>query len=172
MKKRIILSVLLCLCFLTGLILPEGPVIPVAGATSKDWHKDTFWYEPWGTSGVHKGIDIFASKGTDLVSSTPGIVLFAGELSKGGKVVLVMGPKWRFHYYAHLDSLAVNNFTLLGSSQKLGTVGDSGNAKGKPAHLHYSIVTALPYLWKFTTETQGWKKMFFLDPGAFLTSGL
>ncbi len=157
--------------FLAGLVIPEGVVMPVEGAMSNDWNKDTFWYEPWGTSGVHKGIDIFASKGTDLVSSTVGIVLFAGELSKGGKVVLVMGPKWRFHYYAHMESVAVNNFTVVGSNRKLGAVGDSGNAKGKPAHLHYSIVTVLPYPWRVTAESQGWKKMFFLDPGLFLTSG-
>jgi murein DD-endopeptidase MepM/ murein hydrolase activator NlpD len=52
----------------------------------------------------------------------------------------------------------------------VGTVGDSGNARGKPPHLHYAIVTLLPYPWRITGQTQGWKKAFFLDPGAWLAS--
>lgn len=155
---------------LAGFLIPEKVVIPVKGANTQDWNKDSYWYEPWGSSGVHKGIDIFASKGTDLVSTTGGIVLFHGNLSKGGKVVLILGPKWRFHYYAHLDSINISSFTFVSPKQKIGTVGDSGNAKGKPAHLHYSIISAVPYPWKVTTESQGWKKMFFLDPGKFINS--
>ena len=30
----------------------------------------------------------------------------------------------------------------------LGTVGDSGNARGKPPHLHYAILSLLPYPWR------------------------
>ena len=151
-----------------GYAIPERVVMPVMGATSKDWNKDTFWYEPWGRSGVHKGIDIFARNGTDLVSTTDGVVLFQGSISLGGNVVLVLGPKWRLHYYAHLKVISVNRFDLVSAGQTIGSVGDTGNARGKPAHLHYSIITLVPYFWKATDETQGWKKMFFIDSGAFL----
>jgi murein DD-endopeptidase MepM/ murein hydrolase activator NlpD len=48
----------------------------------------------------------------------------------------------------------------------LGAVGSTGNAAGKPPHLHYAIVTPVPYPWRITGEPQGWQKMFFLDPGA------
>ena len=47
-----------------GLLIPEKIMIPVQGATPKDWNHNTFWYEPWGKSGVHKGIDIFGKKNT------------------------------------------------------------------------------------------------------------
>lgn len=154
----------------TGFLIPEKRVNPVIGASKSDWNKDSFWYEPWGSSGVHKGIDIFADKGTVLVSSTYSFVIYQGQLRKGGNVVLALGPKWRFHYYAHLDSIGVGNITFLTPKKKLGTVGDSGNANGKPAHLHYSIVSAIPYPWKITSESQGWKKMFYLDPGKALTN--
>ncbi len=160
--KKILIA--LVAIILIGFILPEQTVIPVQGANSSDWNKKSFWYEPWGTSGVHKGIDIFASMGQPLVSSTQGIVLYTGTIKKGGKVVLVLGPKWKLHYYAHLESINTASFSFIDSGELIGKVGDSGNAKGKQPHVHYSILSMFPYFWKLTSETQGWKKMFYLDP--------
>lgn len=146
-----------------GLFLPESGRMPVVGASKGDWHPDTFWSHPWGRSGVHKGVDIFAIKGTPVVASSAGIVLFRGELARGGKVVLMLGPKWRLHYYAHLDQ-TVGNSLWLDAGEQLGAVGDTGNAAGKPPHLHYSLVSLLPLIWKADGAPQGWKKMFYLDP--------
>jgi hypothetical protein len=39
-----------------GLLLPERIRIPVAGASARDWNPKSFWFEPWGTSGVHKSL--------------------------------------------------------------------------------------------------------------------
>lgn len=152
------------LVIILGYLIPENTKIPVKGAKHGDWHPKSFWFEPWGTSGTHKGIDIFAGKGTKLLSSTSGIVLYTGTISKGGNVIVVLGPKWKLHYYAHLESIDTESFSLVKSGEIIGAVGDSGNAKGKPPHLHYSILSLLPHFWKATAETQGWKKMFFLDP--------
>ncbi len=170
MKFRIKALICFFIVLVAGFLIPEKVVIPVVGATPGDWNKDSFWFEPWGSSGVHKGIDIFASMGTDLVSTTNGVVLFEGALDKGGNVVLVLGAKWRLHYYAHLNTTSVKGFSIVSVSQKIGTVGDSGNAKGKQPHVHYSIVSIVPYPWQATTESQGWKKMFFLDPGLYIMS--
>lgn len=147
-----------------GFLLPEDLEIPVEGATKNDWNHETFWYEPWGSSGVHKGIDIFGMKGTKVSSSTYGIVIYTGNLAKGGKVVAVLGPKWRVHYYAHLQSQTVSVGKMVNQNTEIGLLGDTGNAAGKPAHVHYSILSLFPLPWLFTTETQGWKKMFFLNP--------
>lgn len=54
------------------------------------------------------------------------------------------------------------------SGEVIGTVGDSGNAKGKPAHLHYSILRLIPTPWTIDSTTQGYKKAFFIDPGPYL----
>ena len=82
---------------------------------------------------------------------------------------MVLGPKWRFHYYAHLDEIRTFSFKPVKRGSVLGTVGDSGNAKGKPTHLHYSITTPFPYVNHFDNEAvQGWMKMFYLSPDAYL----
>ena len=172
MKRRRLYIFFTALFLLLGLgfVIPEDAHIPVAGASVKDWNSKSFWYEPWGASGVHKGIDVFAPQGKSVISAVPGIVLYQGQLGIGGNVVAVLGPKWRIHYYAHLAS--ANPAPLfLGRGEKLGVVGTSGNAAGKPPHLHYSVVSLIPLPWRFSSDTQGWKKMFFLDPGALLKSG-
>ncbi|WP_240222809.1 M23 family metallopeptidase [Rheinheimera hassiensis] len=168
MKIKNYLLLLIFVLLVAGFILPERINMPVAGATQRDWHPDTFWYEPWGSSGVHKGIDIFAKAGTTVTSTTDGIVLYQGELPKGGKVVLVLGPKWRLHYFSHLKAINVSGFEWLSSGKVIGAVGGSGNAKGKPPHLHYSIVRLVPAPWAADGSSQGYKKMFYIDPGNYL----
>lgn len=165
MKKTLIFALAV---ITAGFFLPESKTIPVAGASAKDWHPKSFWFEPWGASGVHKGIDIFAKLGTPQLSTTAGIVVYKGSLARGGNVVVVLGPKWRAHYFAHLNSIEASIFSFVKSGEVIGTVGDSGNAKGKPAHLHYSIVRLIPAPWAIDRSTQGFKKAFFIDPDTYL----
>ena len=100
-----------------------------------------------------------------------GIVLYAGQIQMGGNVVVVLGPKWRLHYFAHLKTIEASIFSIVSSGKLIGTVGDSGNAKGKPPHLHYSIVRLIPVPWKIDGSTQGYKKMFFINPSTYLLGG-
>lgn len=128
--------------FILSLVWPDRPAMPVQGAVRADWNPRSFWYYPWGASGVHKGIDIFAPEGRPVL------------------------PRWHIHYYAHLSRLDVEEGDWVWRGETVGAVGSTGNAAGKPPHLHYAIITAMPYPWRITTEPQGWQKMFFLDPGA------
>ena len=60
----------------------------------------------------------------------------------GGNVVSILGPGGVGHYYAHLQQFAdiqPGDWVEVGSV--LGYVGDSGNAKGTPPHVHYGIYT-------------------------------
>jgi len=157
----------ICLIILViGYCLPDPATIPVAGATSADWNPQSFWFYPWGPSGTHKGIDIFATNGSQVISDGYGIVTFAGELSAGGKVVLVLGPKWQMHYYAHLSQQHVHEGMLVKTGQLLGEVGTTGNAAGKDPHLHYSVKSILPRPWLLRFDEQGYLRMFYLDPAA------
>jgi murein DD-endopeptidase MepM/ murein hydrolase activator NlpD len=165
--KKICLGMLLFL--VVGFLIPERIQIPVLGADKSDWNSQSFWFEPWGRSGVHKGIDIFSKPGTHVVSTIDGLVVYTGYLKMGGNVVIVLGPKWRFHYFAHLDTIHASTWSFVGSGSVIGTVGDSGNAKGKPHHLHYSIVRLFPAPWAMDSYTQGYKKAFFIDPHRYLS---
>jgi len=128
-----------------GLVLPQKFSMPVEGTTNSSYNSKSFWYYPWGKSVTHKGIDIFAKEGTNVVSSTSGLVVYCGQLNLGGNVVLVLGPKWRFHYYAHMETIRTSIFSWAKRGEVIGTVGSSGNAAGKPPHLHYAIMTGIPY---------------------------
>lgn len=163
---------LLCLPIIIifiGFIWPDAKLIPVHNATKADWAEKSFWAEPWGSSGVHKGIDIFAPKGTDLIAAADGIVIRTGNWPKGGKHIMILSPKWRIHYFAHMDSIIVKPYQWVSAGQKVGTVGDSGNAKGKPPHLHYTLRSLFPRPWAVTSETQGARKAFYYDPHIYLT---
>lgn len=152
------------LAFIVGFLLPQNLKMPVEGATKNSFHPNSFWAYPWGKSVTHKGVDIFADKGTKVQAATSGVVLYAGTIKLGGNVVFVLGPKWRLHYYAHLNTIQAKSFTMVYRGEGIGTIGNSGNAAGKPPHLHYSIQTAIPYPWRMDFEKQGWKKMFYLNP--------
>ncbi len=160
--RRFLLACLL-IVFLPCL-WPESGLMPVERATRKDFNKDSFWYYPWGESGTHKGIDIFAPRGRAAVSPVEGIVVYRGTLKRGGKVVLVLGPKWRLHYFAHLDTINESAGHFVWRGDAVGTVGDSGNALGKPTHLHYTKLSLLPVPWHWRPARESWKRMFFLDP--------
>lgn len=145
--------------------------MPVENATRNDYNKDSFWYYPWGKSVTHKGVDIFAKSGTKINSSVTGLVLYAGEIPIGGNITLIMGPKWRIHYFAHLKEVVTSTLSWVDYRTTIGTVGTTGNAKGKPPHLHYSIITPVPYVTRYdNVSKQGWKKMFYLNPIDYLTS--
>lgn len=166
MKRFLWLS--LALILFAGFVLPQNFSMPVIGATKSDYNKDSFWYCPWGKSGTHKGVDIFAKEGTPVHPSTKGLVIYSGNIKLGGNVILILGPKWRFHYYAHLKESTVGSFEFVNSGKIIGTVGTTGNAAGKQPHLHYSIVTPFPYFWRIDSSRQGWKKMFYLNPITYL----
>ena len=152
-----------------GFFIPQDMIIPVHGATAENWDIKSFWAYPWGSSVTHKGIDIFETRGTAVVSATHGVVVYTHEGGKGGKSVMILGPKWRFHYYAHLDSYDAFPFQPVRRGAVIGTVGDTGNAKGKPPHLHYAITTPFPHWWLYDSESvQGWRKMFHLNPDIWL----
>jgi len=162
------LGILLLTIIGIGLLYPQNYSMPVEGASQSSYNQQSFWFYPWGKSVTHKGVDIFARQRTPVLSATSGLVLFTGQLNLGGNIVLVLGPKWRLHYYAHLNEITTSNFSLIGGGEQLGTVGTTGNAAGKSPHLHYSMATLIPYFWRIDNERQGWKKMFYLNPIDYL----
>ncbi len=138
--------------------------VPVKGATRSDWNPKSFWYEPWGKSIVHRGIDIFAKAGTDVISPSGTLVIYAGENPVSGKLALAIDRSLRIHFFAHLQSIKTEQLAFLDVGEAVGTVGDSGNAKGKPPHLHYGLASTIPRPWLITSQTLGQLRAFYLNP--------
>lgn len=176
MKRRIKrislwLLTIATIILIIGFLLPQSFVMPVEGASKGDYNQESFWYYPWGKSVTHKGVDIFAREGRNVLSATYGIVLYNGPMGRGGNVILILGPKWRMHYYAHLKESKVTTLGFVAKGETIGTVGTSGNAAGKPAHLHYTILTMIPYPWNADSKHQPLMKMWYINPTPFLNGG-
>lgn len=168
--KRLFWLLLVIICI--GFFIPEDFSVPVKNISRGDYNQNSFWAYPWGKSITHKGVDIFAKNGTPALASTNGIVLKTGVSEIGGNYVIILGAKWRAHYYAHLNSSSVSKGQYVKKGQQIGTVGNTGNALGKAPHLHYSIYSAIPLPWKIDGSKMGWKKMFFINPIPYLNEDL
>lgn len=118
---------------------PDALPVPVEGVDARRI-ADTFG-APRGTTRTHQGVDIFAARGTPVRSATRGIVVSVRDRGLGGKQVWVLGPAGQRHYYAHLDDWApgLAERRVIQPGDLLGVVGDTGNARGTPPHLHYGI---------------------------------
>jgi len=113
--------------------------MPVQGV-SKTQIADS-WHAPREGDRLHEGQDIFAPRGTPVLSATEGYIVRIGENTLGGQTVSVLGAGGRVYYYAHLDAYAPNIATgeQVTTETILGYVGTTGNAAGTPPHLHFGV---------------------------------
>jgi murein DD-endopeptidase MepM/ murein hydrolase activator NlpD len=114
--------------------------IPVVGVKARDL--DDSWHAPRdGGSRQHKGIDIFAAKGTPVVAVEDGIISYIGDQPKGGHCLWLTTESGTSFYYAHLDRWAPGMYEGMEvqTGDLLGFVGNTGNAIHTPSHLHFGI---------------------------------
>ena len=99
------------------------------------------WHARRGQSRRHEGVDLFAPRGTPVRSATRGVVWRVGEDALGGRVVSVVGEGRALYYYAHLDTWAagLRPGDEVQPGALLGTVGNTGNARTTPPHLHFGV---------------------------------
>jgi hypothetical protein len=90
---------------------------------------------------THQGEDIMATKGTPIVSPTPAVVLRTETGVSEGNAVYTANPGGETFVYMHLDHFGegVVSGLVLGQGSLIGYVGNTGNASGGPAHLHFEI---------------------------------
>jgi len=115
--------------------------MPVEDVTKRNI-ADT-WHAPRSGGRQHEGQDIFAPKGTKVLSATSGYVYKIGENNLGGQTVSVISSGGRIYYYAYLDEYApgLRVGDPVTSRTLLGYVGTTGNAQGTPPHLHFGVYT-------------------------------
>lgn len=126
--------------------IQHGPALqfPVAGKNKRAIQ--SFFGAPRdGGRREHHGVDIFARRGTPIISPTKGYVRFVGTRGIGGKVIWIRDSKRNQSlYFAHLDSLIITPGTYVNSGDTIGTVGNTGNARTTPPHLHFGIYSNGP----------------------------
>ena len=117
---------------------PASLPVPVDGVRASAIRNS--WRASRDGGRYHQGVDIFAKPGTPVRSTTEGIVIRVGQNRLGGNVVWIMGPGRQRHYYAHLSDFGAFE---IGDRVKVGDiigyVGNTGNARGTPHHLHYGV---------------------------------
>ncbi|HAT38507.1 MAG TPA: peptidase M23 [Gemmatimonadetes bacterium] len=88
----------------------------------------------------HEGIDLFARRGTPVLATSAGTINRVSVTNLGGKVVWLRDPVRNANiYFAHLDSQAVQNGDRVDVGDTIGFVGNTGNARTTPPHLHLGI---------------------------------
>jgi peptidoglycan LD-endopeptidase LytH len=88
----------------------------------------------------HEGIDIFAPKGTPVLAATRGRITNVGENGLGGRVVWEWDDERNQSlYYAHLDVQLAREGMMVERGDTIGLVGNTGNARTTPSHLHFGI---------------------------------
>ncbi|MDH3731077.1 MAG: peptidoglycan DD-metalloendopeptidase family protein [Acidimicrobiia bacterium] len=113
-----------------------GYICPVQGGAS--FIND--WGFPRSGGRRHKGNDMFAPRGTNLVAVADGSVRLTNS-NLGGISVWLNSDYGANFYYAHLDGYpsGLENGQRVSRGQVIGFVGDSGNARGGTPHLHLQI---------------------------------
>ena len=93
-----------------------------------------------GGARSHRGVDIFARRGTPVLATSAGRVNRVRDTRIGGKVVWVRDPVRNASvYYAHLDSQYVRDGQEVQAGDTVGFVGNTGNARTTPPHLHLGL---------------------------------
>ena len=88
----------------------------------------------------HHGIDIFAPRGTPVLAAARGIVRSISPNNLGGNVVWLSDyDRGQTLYYAHLDRHNVTAGQQVEIGDTLGFVGNTGNARTTPPHLHFGV---------------------------------
>jgi peptidoglycan LD-endopeptidase LytH len=131
---------------------PRVMEVPVDGLAPKQLAST--WHAPRSGGRRHEGADLFAKKGTSVVSAVNGHVWRVGDDRLGGNVVWVLGEGHTLYYYAHLDRFAdgLEVGQQVSRGDVLGFVGNTGNARTTPPHLHFGMYRV------------GWRGIRAVDP--------
>jgi hypothetical protein len=143
------LAVALILCALA---------LPVSAADAWTWPVDgpllrSFSFDqahPYA-GGQHRGLDIGAPTGTNVVAPAEGVVSFAGTVPTGGKTVSILTPFGYTATLVHLGSIGVTRGASVDEGSVVGTVGPSGTVDLSEPYVYFGV--------RRTSDQQG-----YVDP--------
>jgi murein DD-endopeptidase MepM/ murein hydrolase activator NlpD len=85
----------------------------------------------------HEGVDIFVQRLTPVLAVASGRAMPRQD-ALGGNTVWLNTPGTSY-YYAHLDRVSVRDGQRVKPGDVLGYVGNTGNARATPSHLHFGV---------------------------------
>ena len=104
-----------------------------------------FGAERDGGRRAHRGVDIFAARGTPVLAATDGWITRVETTRVGGNVIWMQPLFGNMRvYYAHLHEQWVRPGDFVTAGQPLGAVGNTGNAVTTPPHLHFGVYVRQP----------------------------
>ena len=121
-------------------------VVPVAGVR-RAAVVDSWNYPRGGGTRGHHGTDIMAPGGTAVVAAAAGRVEKLFQSGLGGTTAYVRTPDRRWiYYYAHLAGYApgLAEGQIVRAGQRIGFVGDTGDAGPGNYHLHFGMQRMRP----------------------------
>lgn len=88
----------------------------------------------------HEGVDIFAPRGTPVLSVADAVVERVESTRIGGRVIWARdATRDLTYYYAHLEKQLVSRGQRIAAGDTIGEVGNSGNASRSSTHLHFGV---------------------------------
>ncbi|MDX8399092.1 MAG: M23 family metallopeptidase [Gallionellaceae bacterium] len=111
----------------------QAPVTKVNFSSNFGWRVDPFT----GKSAMHEGIDFVSMRGTPIMASAGGIVVYAARHPQYGNMVEIDHGKDIHTRYAHASKLLVKVGQIVRRGQKIAEVGSTGRSTGN--HLHFEV---------------------------------
>lgn len=90
-----------------------------------------------GASSYHRGVDIGASYGADIVAAADGVVSFAGYSYASGNYLTISHGNGLYTVYMHCSSLVAGEGDTVAAGQTVAKVGSTGISTGN--HLHFGV---------------------------------
>ena len=119
---------------LCGELLWPCPSVPVGKITSSFGYREA---PTDGASTYHRGIDIGASYGSDIVAAKSGVVSRTGYDSVRGNYAAIDHGNGMETWYLHMSRIAAHEGDIILRGEKVGEVGETGIATGP--HLHFEV---------------------------------
>ncbi len=119
----------------TAVMAATPSLLPING-----WISSSFGYRrhPYdGSYRLHAGVDIVADPGTPIRAPADGVVLFSGNRSGYGKVVVIDHGYGIHTLFGHSSKLFVTPGSRVKRGEKIAEVGNTGRSTGP--HVHYEI---------------------------------
>jgi murein DD-endopeptidase MepM/ murein hydrolase activator NlpD len=89
----------------------------------------------------HEGTDIFGAYGSPVLAVSRGVIVRMGVAVLGGNKLWLKSTDGTEYYYAHLSAFVegVTDGTIVEAGDVIGFLGDTGNARGTPPHVHFEV---------------------------------